>query len=165
MEKERKGIVAFSEEDFKGLREAKVIWDITIGDERLFKDRLKLIQETADSLRKKGIIPKFIISIHGPATKFVTKSFAGTVFEKEKIEGLPSIHKTLQRLAKKGIRIQQCGVTLKRGNIAHKDVLPFIAVEENVWVNMSALLNKGYACMPIHYAEPLNVRQRCKAGG
>ncbi|MFO0754374.1 MAG: DsrE family protein [Thermodesulfovibrionales bacterium] len=142
-------------EDLEGLKEVKVVWDITIGDAQMFADRINLILQTAESFRKRGITPCFVIAIHGPATKFATRSLAGTVFEKENAENMPDIRKILEELTQSGARIQQCEITLLRGNISGDSILPFISTEENVLVNIAALQNKGYAYMPFHVAEPL----------
>lgn len=142
-------------EDLEGLKEVKVVWDITIGDAQMFADRINLILQTAESFRKRGITPCFVIAIHGPATKFATRSLAGTVFEKENAENMPDIRKILEELTQSGARIQQCEITLLRGNISGDSILPFISTEENVLVNIAALQNKGYAYMPFHIAEPL----------
>ena len=43
----------------------------------MFSDRISLIRVTADNFRKRNIEPRFVVIIHGPSTKFVTKSFNG----------------------------------------------------------------------------------------
>lgn len=142
-------------EDLEGLKEVRVVWDVTIGDAKMFADRIGLIRQTAESFRKLGITPYFVIALHGPATKFATQSLDGTVFEKEDAAPMPGIRKILEELVQSGARIQQCEITLLRGNIPNDCILSCISTEENVLVNIVALQNKGYAYMPFHIAEPL----------
>ncbi|GAB4409734.1 MAG: hypothetical protein OHK0032_05380 [Thermodesulfovibrionales bacterium] len=131
--------------DFDGLKEAKVVWDVTSGDEKVFTDRINLIQQTAESLKQRGITPVFVIGIRGHATKFVTKSVDGTKFEKDKIEQKDEIQQKLLKVAESGIKIKQCSMPMKRFNVAKDNVVKFVEVVDNVWENMIALQNKGYA--------------------
>lgn len=131
--------------DFDGLKEAKVVWDVTSGDEKVFTDRINLIQQTAESLKKKGITPVFVIGVRGPATKFLTKSLEGTKFEKDKIEKKDEIQQKLLKVTEGGIKIKQCSIPMQRFNVAKNNVVEFIEVVDNVWESMIALQNKGYA--------------------
>ena len=101
--------------DFEGIRQVKVVWDITAGDEKVFTDRIGLIKETAESLKKRGLQPEFVLAIHGPAAKYVTKSLAGTKYEKDKIEKLGAIQTSMDNLKKDGMKIEVCAIAMKRG--------------------------------------------------
>ena len=136
-------------DDFTGLKQARAVWDVTLGDPKAFASQVQLLSETADMLRQRGIEPHFVIAIHGPATKFVVRALAGTGFQKEVIPGLPKIHALLQRISASGIPVEVCAVAMLRNDVARRNVLPFVRVEENVWENIIALQNKGYAYMPI----------------
>jgi len=135
--------------DFEGIKQVKVVWDIIVGDEKAFTDRIGLIKETAESLKDRGIEPKFVLAIHGPAAKYVTKSLVGTKYEKDKIEKLDAIQTSMDNLRKDGMKIEVCAIAMKRGKIEHKNVQPFAVIESNVWENITVLQNKGYAYMPV----------------
>lgn len=137
--------VAVRAGDFDGIKEVKVVWDVHSGDEKVFTDRMKLIQETADSLSKKGLTPMFVIGIRGPATKFVTKSTEGTKFEKDKIEKKEDIQSMLHKMTEGGIKIKQCSIPMKRFDVAKDNIAGFVEVVDNIWENMAVLQNKGYA--------------------
>lgn len=131
--------------DFGGLKEAKVVWDVHAGDEKIFTDRISLIHQTSESLKKKGITPVFVIGIRGPATKYVAKSVEGTKFEKDKIEKKDEIQQKLLKATEGGIKIKQCSIPMQRFNVAKNNVVDFVEVVDNVWETMIALQNKGYA--------------------
>ncbi len=96
-----------------GTNEVKIVWDVTIGNEALFKDRMGLIQHAAEVIRKKGMTPNFVIVIHGPATKFTTCSLSGTKFENEKVEKLSDIQRVITEMNKKdNMRFVQCEVPM-----------------------------------------------------
>jgi len=135
--------------DFDGIKQVKVVWDITVGDEKTFTDRMGLIKETAEDLKRRGLQPEFVLAIHGPAAKYVTKTLEGTKFEKDKIEKLDAIQTSMDDLKKDGMKIEVCAIAMKRGKIDDKNIQPFAVIEKNVWENITVLQNKGYAYMPV----------------
>lgn len=131
-------------------REVKIVWDVTIGNEALFEDRLGLIQQTADVIRKNKMTPKFVIVIHGPATKFAVRSLCGTKFENEKIERLSDIHKIIVEMNKDNINFVQCQVPMTRHNVSEDNILPFFNISETVFFDIAILQKDGYAYIPLH---------------
>ena len=135
--------------DCDGLTGAKAVWDFTTGDARRFQDRLGLLIHAAKSFREQGIKPDFVVLLHGPATKFAAKAFTGTKFEGDDASALSSIHEAMNELGSLGGRIEVCGIAMDRSNVAREQLVPFVEIEENVFVNSIALQNRGYAYIPI----------------
>ena len=136
-------------DDFAGVKSAKAVWDITVGDQKVFTDRIGLIKQTADSLRKRGIEPDFVLVIHGKAAQFVTRTLKGTKFKK-KVPGMAKAQAALESLQKRGTPVEVCAIAMKRAKIGHDNVQPFATIQDNVFENLIVLQNKGYAYMPIH---------------
>jgi len=135
---------------FDGLKRVAAVYDFTTGDENMFFDRIGLIKITAENFRKRGIETVFVILIHGPSTKFVTKSQSGTKFDGEKVARLPEIHALMRNLGDSGnVRIVTCGIAMGRHLVGKDNLMPFTAVEENVAEISIALQNKGYAYMQV----------------
>lgn len=136
---------------FRGVTAAKVVWDVTQGDEKKFNDRMELIGKTADSLKKRGITPDFVLTIRGPATKFVTKTLDKTKFEKEKdkVKNMSGTQANLKKLKDAGIAVEVCAVAMGVQEVKRDNVQPFIPIVDNVWESLIVLQNKGYAYMPI----------------
>lgn len=135
--------------DLENTSEAKAVWDITTGDEARFNDRVELIQQTADGLRKKGIEPKFVVLIHGKASQFVTKSLAGTKFEKSKVKDMTKVHGKLKNLVDSEIPVRMCGIAMERTKIHADNVVEFVTQVDNVFENLIVLQGKGYAYMEV----------------
>lgn len=135
--------------DCAGLTQARAVWDFTTGDERRFFDRLSLLMHAVESFKSQGVPADFVVLLHGPATKFAAKTFAGTKFEPEGEGRLAQVHGLMQRLADVGVRIEVCRIAMERCLIAADNLIPFGMVEENVFVNSIALQNKGYAYIPV----------------
>ncbi|TAK87701.1 MAG: hypothetical protein EPO20_03590 [Betaproteobacteria bacterium] len=135
---------------FNGLKRVGAVYDFTTGDENMFCDRMGLIKLTAENFHKRGIETDFVILIHGPSTKFVTKSQSGTKFDGEKVARLPEIHALMRELDDSGkARIVTCGIAMGRHLIGKDNLMPFTAVEENVAEISIALQNQGYAYMQV----------------
>ena len=138
-----------SSDDFSGIENAKAVWDITTGDEKVFIDRMQLIKETADSLQKRGIKPDFVLVIHDKAAQFVTKTLEGTKFSELKVPGMAAAQAALQSLQSSGTKVEICAIAMKRTQIDGSNVQPFATIQDNVFENLIVLQNKGYAYMPV----------------
>ena len=138
-----------AQSDLDGLRQARAVWDFTTGDERRFLDRVGLMKQTAESFLARKVAVDFVMLIHGPATRFVARTHAGTKFEKDACPLLGDIHALLAALAALGVRIEVCLIAMERCLVTRENLLPCTVVEENVFLNSIALQNKGYALMQV----------------
>ncbi len=131
------------------LPEVKIVWDMTIGNEVLFEDRLGLIQQTADVIRRNGMAPRFAIVMHGPATKFAARSLKGTKFRNEKIERLSIIQSIMSQMNEDNVRFIQCQVPMCRNSVSEENILPFVDVSETIFFDLAMLQREGYSYIPI----------------
>ena len=136
-------------DDLEGLRQARAVWDFTTDNERRFLDRVSMMLQTLESFRSHGIATDFVMLIHGPATKFVARSHAGTKFAQDAPQKLTEIQSVLRQLSDAGTRIEVCLIAMERSLVANDNLLPFTVVEGNVFLNSIALQNKGYAYMRV----------------
>jgi intracellular sulfur oxidation DsrE/DsrF family protein len=139
-----------SADDFSGIKTAKAVWNITTGDEKVFIDRMDLIKQTAESFKKRGIKPDFVLIIHGKAAQFVTKTLKGTKFAKKKVPGMDKAQSALKSLREGGSSVEVCAIAMKRAKIEHSNVQPFATIQDNVFENLIVLQNRGYAYMPVN---------------
>lgn len=135
--------------DFDGLKRVKAVWDVTVDNGESFENKLALIKHTADTLRKRGVRPIFVVALNGPAAKFAAKTLGGTRHAGEKIENLSDIQEKMKELHTSGVVFMTCKISLKQGKIEESALLPFVRIGENVLANIAALQNKGYAYMPV----------------
>lgn len=135
--------------DCAGLTGAKAVWDFTTGDARRFHDRASLMLHAAKRFAEQGITPDFVVLLHGAATKFGARSFEGSKFAGDDASNLAQIHAVLKDLTTQGGRIEVCEIAMQRSDVSRANVLPFMEIEENVFVNSIALQNRGYAYIPV----------------
>ena len=135
--------------DCEGLTGAKAVWDFTTGDARRFHDRASLMVHAARRFAEQGITPDFVVLLHGAATKFGALTFAGSKFAGDDASMLADIHATLGELSRLGGRVEVCEIAMQRSDVARGNIVPFMEIEENVFVNSIALQNRGYAYIPV----------------
>jgi intracellular sulfur oxidation DsrE/DsrF family protein len=135
--------------DCTGLSRANAVWDFTTGDARRFHDRASLMLHAARSFAAQGIAVDFVLLLHGGSTKFGARTFDGTKFAADDASQLGQIQATLEELTRLGGRIEVCEIAMQRSDISRANIVPFMEIEENVFVNSIALQNRGYAYIPI----------------
>lgn len=128
-----------------GIKEGKVVFDITEGDGKALVTRLESIEETRQDLVKQGITPRFVVSFRGPATLLVQKDM-----EKVKPEARPYVAQIAAMLAQMGKTtgfdsLEQCGVAVRHAGTRAENVVPPLKVVANSFVTIMAYEAKGYA--------------------
>jgi len=132
----------------EGLKEAKVIFDITQGDPDKLLGRLKLIEKTAKMIADQGVKPEFVLAFRGPASFYVTKDHSKV--PKGKMEIAEKIWQQVHKMASvEGVRLEECSVATGFLKIDNKTILPEINVVGNSWISLAGFQNKGYAYIPI----------------
>lgn len=132
----------------EGLKEAKVIFDITQGDPKKLLGRLNLIQNTAKMIADQGVKPKFVLAFRGPASFYVTKDRTKIPKGNEAIA--EKIWAKVQEISTvSGIKLEQCSVATGFLKIDNKTILPEINVVGNSWISLIGFQNQGYAYVPI----------------
>jgi intracellular sulfur oxidation DsrE/DsrF family protein len=128
-----------------GLKEGKIVFDITEGDGKALLVRIESIDETRQDLIKQGVTPHFVLSFRGPATLLVQ-----TDMEKVKSENRPfasQISALIAQLSKApGVdSVEQCAVAIRHAGTKAENVVPPIKVVANSFVTIMAWEAKGYA--------------------
>jgi len=139
------GAVTDDKTALQGMKDGKIVYDITEGDGKALLDRIETIDETRRSMLEAGTMPHFALSFRGPATKLIQ-----TDMEKVKPEDreyAAKIAKYLASFAKeKGVEsLEQCAVAIRHAGTKAENVLPPVKVVANSFVTLMAYQSKGYA--------------------
>lgn len=135
-------------EALSGLKEVKVIFDITTGDAKKLMSRLGLIIETRDGMVKQGVTPHFVLAFRGPASLFIQKDQSRVKLED--VEMMEKIQQKLKEMSEdKSFSLAQCAVANRYLKIKNEDTIPEVRVVGNSFISMAAYENKGYAYIPI----------------
>ena len=130
------------------VKEAKVTWDCTLGEPDKFMVRLDDILATMDAFEARGLKTRFAMIVRGPASKLVIQHPPPQPTpELQKAAG--RIAPLLEKLAARGLLIEQCGIALGRQGVRREDLLPLVTVIQNSFVSIVDYQLQGYAYVPI----------------
>ena len=127
--------------------EARVYFDVSIGEPDKLALRLGLIEKTRDDLIAAGLTPRIVVGIRGKASNFFTRDedyvLESDLAVKKKILVL------VARLKAAGMRMEQCGLAADMQGIATTDFLPQLEMVGNGYMAMITYQGQGYAYVPM----------------
>jgi len=132
---------------FMQAQEYKSVFDCSSDNARFVKSRMSLIEKTINMIEKDGNTANFVITLHGGCVPMVSNIYNELVPDKD----MPYIKKAQEsiiRLAEnKKVKIIVCAMSLDANAIEKKEVLPFIQISKNSFIDTIGLQNQGYALM------------------
>jgi intracellular sulfur oxidation DsrE/DsrF family protein len=128
-----------------GLKEVKIIFDITKGEAKGLSMTLSVIDETRQSLIEQGVVPYIVLAFRGPATKLIQSD--RSALNADDLEYADRIAETIKGLSSaSGIAaIEQCGIAVRNQDMKPENVVPGVKVVGNGWVSLAAYQAKGYS--------------------
>ncbi len=128
-------------------KEYKAVFDCSSKNVGYVASRMFLIERTIDMIQKNGDSTKFALTIHGSCAALVSVNFDELVEENE-VETMQQAQNQLKRLSeKKDIEVIVCAMSLNANTIEEEDVVPFVKIVENSFIDTIGYQNDGYALM------------------
>jgi len=127
--------------------EYKAVFDCSSSDASYIKSRMWLIGKTLDMIEKKGDTVSFILTVHGGCVPVISSVYDEIVDENDE-ETMKQAQESLIRLSKeKKVKVIVCAMSLAANTVERKEVLPFVTISENSFIETIYYQNKGYALM------------------
>jgi len=127
----------------------KAVFDCSSSNATYVKSRMWLIGKTMDMMEKEGDTTDFVITLHGGCVPMVSNEFDMIVDDKD-IDAIKKAQEYLKELAtKRGVRVIACAMSLSVNGIEQKEVLPFVQISKNSFIDTIKYQNNGYALMPL----------------
>ncbi|KYJ87480.1 DsrE family protein [Sulfurovum riftiae] len=127
--------------------EYKAVFDCSSDNADYIKSRMWLVGKTMDMIEKKGEKAVFAITLHGGCVSMVSKEYEMIVPDEE----VPQIKKAQEYLRvlaeKRGVKVIVCAMSLASNAIEQKEVLPFVSISPNSFIDTIGYQNRGYALM------------------
>jgi len=134
-------------DSLKGIDTAKFVVDLNQGNAKKLRLRVQLILETMDNIEEHGVRTDVVVAVRGGASKFMTMTDALVDYEDTKIKA--DIFNLTSKLAKRGVKLEQCAVALRILKIDPKEIHPKFEVVDNGYVSLIGYQNQGYALLPM----------------
>lgn len=127
--------------------EYKAVFDCSSSDANYIKTRMWLVGKTIDMIEKRGDTATVAITLHGGCVQMVAQDYEMTTPD-EDIKNIEKAQNYLIKLSKrKNVEVVACAMSLNASAIAKQDVLPFVKISENSFIDTIAYQNGGYALM------------------
>lgn len=125
----------------------KAVFNCSSSNASYIKSRMWLIGKTIDMIREDGGETDFVITLHGKCVPMISKLYDDIV-DMEDIENTRKAQEYISKLVeKKGVKVIACQMSLKSNGIKEEDVLPFVKVSKNSFIDTIGLQNDGYGLM------------------
>lgn len=125
----------------------KAVFNCNSNDMQYVASRMVLVERTMDMIQKNGDTTKFAMTIHGGCAPIVSKNYDEIVLNEKDLASIDLSQKQLVKLAKKGVEIVVCAMSLNANTIDENDVIPSVKISPNSFIETISYQNNGYALM------------------
>ena len=130
-------------------QEYRAVFDCSASDPRYILSRMVLVEKTAAMLEARGDKALFAVTIHGGCIVAAASDYEIRVPDDEVVY-IKKTQEILARLAKeKKVDVVACAIALEGFGIDREDVVPFMRISENSYIDTIGYQNRGYALMPL----------------
>ena len=127
--------------------EYKAVFDCSSSNANYIKSRMWLVGKTIDMIEKRGDKATVAITLHGSCVQMVAQDYE-MITPDEDIKNIQKAQNYLISLSKKeNVKIIVCAMSLSANAIEKADVLPFVEVTPNSFIDTIGYQNDGYALM------------------
>lgn len=128
-------------------KEYKAVFDCSSSDADYIKSRIWLVGKTMDMIKEQGDTSQVVLTLHGGCVPMVSKLY-NEIVPDEDVQKIKQAQDYLKSLSKrKNVKIIACAMSLNTNAIEKKEVLPFIQIVKNSFIDTIYYQNLGYALM------------------
>ena len=128
-------------------KDYKVVFDCSSSDAGFIKSRMWLVGKTVDMIEKRGDTATAVLTLHGGCVQMVAQDYE-MITADEDVKNIEKAQNYLILLSKrKNVKIVACAMSLSANAIEKADVLPFVEVSPNSFIDTIGYQNDGYALM------------------
>lgn len=128
-------------------KEYKAVFDCSSKNYAYVMSRMFLIERTMDMMKEDGDSTDFILTIHGGCAPIVSVNFDEVISDDNDLEFVAKAQMQIKKLATKNVKIIVCAMSLNANTIEEEDVLPFVKISKNSFIETIGYQNDGYALM------------------
>lgn len=125
----------------------KAVFDCSSSKASYIKSRMWLIGKTFDMIEKKGDKADFVLTLHGGCVPMISKVYDEVIAEEDEADIKKAQEYLVELVKKKKIKVIACAMSLSVNAIQRSEVLPFVSISENSFIDLIHYQNQGYALM------------------
>ncbi len=130
-----------------GADEYKAVFDCSSSDASYIKSRMWLLGKTWDMIENKGDKANFVLTVHGGCVPLISKVYDEIVDESDEATMKQAQESLIHLVKGKKVKVIVCAMSLAANTVERKEVLPFVIISENSFVDTIYYQNQGYALM------------------
>ena len=128
-------------------QEYKAVFDCSSEDPRYILSRMNLVEKTMTMIESNGDKADFALTLHGGCVPMVSNAYGEIVDDQDMIY-VKKAQETLMRLSKReGVKVVVCAMSLENNGIERDEVVPFVEISKNSFIDTIGFQNRGYAIM------------------
>jgi len=127
--------------------EYKAVFDCSSDNASYIKSRMWLVGKTLDMIEKKGDKASFVITLHGGCVPMVSKLYDEIVDEADEADIKKAQEYLSELVNKHKVKVIACAMSLNANAIETKEVLSFVTISDNSFIDTIYYQNRGYALM------------------
>ena len=132
---------------FVQAKEYKVVFDCSAKDARFVMGRMILIERTINMIKEQGDSALVALTLHGGCVAMVSRNYDEIVDDAD-MDYIQKAQESISRLKKeKNVEVIVCAMSLNANTIDEDDVLPFVKITPNSFIDTIGYQNDGYALM------------------
>lgn len=127
-------------------REYKTVFDCSSSDARYIAGRMALVEKTLEMIEAKGDRAVFAVTFHGGCVEALSRNEEHFTQNERTI--MNTARRTIERLHEGyGIEMVACAMSLEANGLEEADILPFVRISPNSYIDTIGYQNDGYAIM------------------
>lgn len=127
--------------------EYKAVFDCSSSDANYIRSRIWLVGKTMDMIEEQGDTSQVVLTLHSGCVTIVSKRYDEIVPD-EDVHSIKQAQDYLGSLSKrKNVKIIACAMSLNANAIEQNEVLPFVHITKNSFIDTIYYQNRGYALM------------------
>lgn len=135
-------------EALMGVKSAKAVFDVRIGNPQSAAVQLKLMHQTYKDLAAMKKKPEFRIVFLGPSVRLISRNRGD--FTLDNLKYLDEIASGISQMSKDGIKFEVCLVAAKMLKVDPPSFLPEIRQVENGWVSLIGYQARDFSLIPAY---------------
>ncbi|WP_051309931.1 DsrE family protein [Desulfogranum japonicum] len=138
----------YERELLTGLDKVKAVYDIQVKEAKTFAFFLSVIAKTHDSIQDQGVQPEFVVTVRGPAIRFISNEIWS--YSEEDQKHLKQAAETIARLHQDGVKFEACSIAADLFNITKDTYIPGVKPVPNTFVSLTGYQAHGYGIVVIN---------------